>query len=190
MRTIEELLGEVPALQALVPEHRDTVAGCARNQVFEPGARIMREGDPADAFYVIREGQVALETNVPGRAREMDVAEGAEVGADAVDCPVCETPAARLTSSTRVPAQPRCSNSSAPTATPRYSNSTDGCCATRSPAMAATSSAPKATRSSSPSRPRPARSAAKPRTADGSWPEPSHPSRRRGSACWPAGSPW
>ena len=67
MRTIEELLEEVPALQALAPEHRDTVAGCARNQVFEPGARIMREGDPADAFYVIRQGQVALETNVPGR---------------------------------------------------------------------------------------------------------------------------
>jgi CRP/FNR family transcriptional regulator, cyclic AMP receptor protein len=67
MRTIEELLAEVPALRALAPEHRDTVAGCARNQVFEPGARIMREGDPADAFYVIREGQVALETNVPGR---------------------------------------------------------------------------------------------------------------------------
>jgi CRP/FNR family transcriptional regulator, cyclic AMP receptor protein len=67
MRTIEELLGEVPALQALAPEHRDTVAGCARNQVFGPGERIMREGDPADAFYVIRAGQVALETVAPGR---------------------------------------------------------------------------------------------------------------------------
>ena len=67
MRTIEELLGEVPALQALEPEHRDTLAGCARNQIFERGARIMREGDPADAFYVIREGRVALETVVPTR---------------------------------------------------------------------------------------------------------------------------
>jgi CRP/FNR family cyclic AMP-dependent transcriptional regulator len=67
MRTIEELLGEVRALQALAPEHRDTLAGCARNRVFEPGERIMREGDPADAFYVIREGAVALETVVPAR---------------------------------------------------------------------------------------------------------------------------
>ena len=67
MRTIEELLGEVPALRALAPEHRDTLAGCAHNQVFEAGARIMREGDPADAFYVIREGRVALETVVPAR---------------------------------------------------------------------------------------------------------------------------
>jgi CRP/FNR family transcriptional regulator, cyclic AMP receptor protein len=27
----------------------------------------MREGDPADAFYVLREGAVALQTEVPGR---------------------------------------------------------------------------------------------------------------------------
>jgi CRP/FNR family cyclic AMP-dependent transcriptional regulator len=67
MRTIEDLLGEVPALQALAPEHRDTLAGCARNCVFQPGERIMREGEPANAFYVIREGAVALETEVPGR---------------------------------------------------------------------------------------------------------------------------
>jgi CRP/FNR family transcriptional regulator, cyclic AMP receptor protein len=67
MRTIEQLLEQVPALQPLAPEHRDTLSGCARNQVFEPGARIMREGDPADAFYVIREGRVALETVVPAR---------------------------------------------------------------------------------------------------------------------------
>jgi CRP/FNR family transcriptional regulator, cyclic AMP receptor protein len=67
MPTIEELLGQAPALRALAPEHRDALAGCARNRIFEPGEWIMREGDPADAFYVIREGQVALETNVPGR---------------------------------------------------------------------------------------------------------------------------
>jgi CRP-like cAMP-binding protein len=67
MRTIEELLGEVPVLQSLAPVHRETIAGCARNRVFEPGERIMREGDPADAFYVIREGAVALETVVPAR---------------------------------------------------------------------------------------------------------------------------
>jgi CRP/FNR family transcriptional regulator, cyclic AMP receptor protein len=67
MRTVEDLLGEAPALKSLVPEHRTTLAGCARNCVFEPGDRIMREGDPADAFYVIRTGAVALETVVPGR---------------------------------------------------------------------------------------------------------------------------
>ncbi len=67
MRTIEELVAEVGALQALAPEHRDTIAGCARNRVCEPGEHIMREGDPADAFFLVRRGTVAVETTVPGR---------------------------------------------------------------------------------------------------------------------------
>jgi CRP/FNR family cyclic AMP-dependent transcriptional regulator len=67
MRTIDELLGDVPALRALTPKHCETLAGCARNRVFAPGELIMREGAPADAFYVVRVGAVALETAVPGR---------------------------------------------------------------------------------------------------------------------------
>jgi CRP-like cAMP-binding protein len=67
VRTIEQLLEAAPALEALGAEHRATLVGCASNCVFTPGERIMREGDPADAFYVIREGAVALETDVPGR---------------------------------------------------------------------------------------------------------------------------
>jgi CRP/FNR family transcriptional regulator, cyclic AMP receptor protein len=67
MRTIAELLEEAPALSALAAPHRAEIAGCARNCVFPPGEQIMREGDPADTFYVIREGAVALETAVPGR---------------------------------------------------------------------------------------------------------------------------
>jgi CRP/FNR family cyclic AMP-dependent transcriptional regulator len=67
MQTVEELLGEAPALRALAPEHRDVMAGCTRNRVFADGEWIMREGDPSDAFYVIRSGSVALETRVPAR---------------------------------------------------------------------------------------------------------------------------
>ena len=67
MQTVEQLLTEVPVFTGLAPEHRETIAGCAGHRVFEPGERIMREGDPADAFYVIREGAVALETAVPAR---------------------------------------------------------------------------------------------------------------------------
>ena len=67
MRTLEEELAEVKALEALAPEHRGTLAGCARHRVFEAGERIMREGQQADAFYVVRHGAVALETVVPQR---------------------------------------------------------------------------------------------------------------------------
>jgi CRP-like cAMP-binding protein len=67
VQTIEELLDQAPALRGLAPEHRATLVGCASNRVFAGGERIMREGEPADAFYVIRDGTVALETEVPGR---------------------------------------------------------------------------------------------------------------------------
>jgi CRP-like cAMP-binding protein len=67
MRTIEQLLDEMPALGALLPEHRSVIAGCARNQVFAAEEYLLREGEPADVFYVIREGAVALETFVPHR---------------------------------------------------------------------------------------------------------------------------
>ena len=67
MRSVEDLLGEVDALQALSPEHRSTIAGCGRLEVFERGDSLLREGDRADVFYVIRTGAVALETYVPRR---------------------------------------------------------------------------------------------------------------------------
>ncbi len=67
MRTLSDLMEELPGLAALTPEHRETIAGCARNVVYQPGQEIMREGDAADAFHVVREGEVAIVTRVPGR---------------------------------------------------------------------------------------------------------------------------
>lgn len=67
MRTLAELLDEVPALRALTPDHRAAIAGCARNRIFAPGDALLREGGPADEFFVLRAGSVAVETEVPGR---------------------------------------------------------------------------------------------------------------------------
>jgi CRP-like cAMP-binding protein len=67
MRTIADLLREDPALRALAPGHRETIAGCARNRVYQPGTALLREGGPADEFFVLRAGTVAIETEVPGR---------------------------------------------------------------------------------------------------------------------------
>ena len=67
MQTVEELLAEAPAPQALAPGHRDVIAGCTRNRVFADGEWIMREGDASDAFYIVRSGSVALETRALGR---------------------------------------------------------------------------------------------------------------------------
>ena len=67
MRTIDELLGEVPMFEGMARERIELIAGCASNRVFDDGAYLLREGEPADAFYVIRAGDVALETHVPQR---------------------------------------------------------------------------------------------------------------------------
>jgi CRP-like cAMP-binding protein len=67
VQTIDELLGEVPVLRGLSREHLATIAGCATNRVYGPGEFVMREGEHADAFYIVRRGTVAIETVVPGR---------------------------------------------------------------------------------------------------------------------------
>ena len=48
-------------------EHLELIAGCGENRSFPAGAMLMREGERAETFYVIRHGAVALETYVPQR---------------------------------------------------------------------------------------------------------------------------
>ena len=43
MRTLSDLLDEVIALHALTPAHREAIAGCASNRVFERDATLLRD---------------------------------------------------------------------------------------------------------------------------------------------------
>ena len=63
-----EILRDHPFCAGMSPAYRDLVVGCARNEVFAAGQYLYRENDPADTFYLIRQGRVALEVHVPGRA--------------------------------------------------------------------------------------------------------------------------
>jgi CRP/FNR family transcriptional regulator, cyclic AMP receptor protein len=65
MRTIEDLIGDNAALGELAAPHRDVIAGCAQNRVFARGEYLMREGESADTFFVLRSGDVALEAFSP-----------------------------------------------------------------------------------------------------------------------------
>ena len=65
MQTIDELLVAVPAFAGLTPAQVDLVAGCAVNRVYDDGKYLEREGQPANSFYVLREGSVALEVFNP-----------------------------------------------------------------------------------------------------------------------------
>jgi CRP/FNR family transcriptional regulator, cyclic AMP receptor protein len=67
IRSLEPLLAEHPFLKGLDPEHLTLLAGCASNVVFQPGEYLIREGDEARSFFVIRHGRVSVETSAPGR---------------------------------------------------------------------------------------------------------------------------
>jgi CRP/FNR family transcriptional regulator, cyclic AMP receptor protein len=67
MRTIEDLLHGVPSFEGIGAEHLALIAGCATNRVFADGEYLAHEGEPADTFFVVREGGVALETFIPQR---------------------------------------------------------------------------------------------------------------------------
>jgi len=67
METIEMLLHEIPLFAGLEPAQLELIAGCGSNVHFDDDQVLFREGDPADTFYVVRHGSVALETFVPSR---------------------------------------------------------------------------------------------------------------------------
>jgi CRP/FNR family transcriptional regulator, cyclic AMP receptor protein len=67
LREIDSLLAEVPAFAGLDSAQLNLIAGCGRNVHFKQGSQLFREGDPADTFYVIRHGAVALDIHVPAR---------------------------------------------------------------------------------------------------------------------------
>ena len=71
MKTVTQLLGEARFFDGLRAETIELVSGCASNVQFDPGTTIFREGEHADAFYLLRQGSVALETYVPARGAVM-----------------------------------------------------------------------------------------------------------------------
>jgi CRP-like cAMP-binding protein len=66
---IADLLDAHAFTRGLDRPTRELLAGCARNVSFAADAAVFREGDPADWFYLLRRGTVALEMRVPGRGR-------------------------------------------------------------------------------------------------------------------------
>ena len=67
LQSIEQLLAGHPFFSGLPQPDVSFIAGCGRNVVFQAGAYIFREGEPADQFYILRHGRVALEIFAPER---------------------------------------------------------------------------------------------------------------------------
>lgn len=68
MAGLERILSEQPFFAGFSAEYSELVAGCARNHMFAAEQYLFHEGDPANEFFLIRHGKVALEISAPGRA--------------------------------------------------------------------------------------------------------------------------
>ncbi len=69
MRTLDALIVESPVFSGLDQDQLELIAGCAQNVVFPAGERLFREGDPADTFFLVRHGLVAIDVYVPNRGQ-------------------------------------------------------------------------------------------------------------------------
>jgi CRP-like cAMP-binding protein len=67
MQTIADLLAEHPFFQGLGPQHLELLTCCGVNVHFAPEAYLIREGEDAAHFYLLRSGRVTLETHAPQR---------------------------------------------------------------------------------------------------------------------------
>lgn len=67
MEDLTRPLGGHPFLSGLNEAMVKTVVGCAKNVRFSPGDYLLREGDEATTFYLIRSGRVSMEVHMPGK---------------------------------------------------------------------------------------------------------------------------
>ena len=67
MRTLDRVVLESSVFSGMDDLYAEQFVGCSQTVGFEAGETLFREGEPADVFYVLRRGRVALELYVPGR---------------------------------------------------------------------------------------------------------------------------
>jgi CRP/FNR family cyclic AMP-dependent transcriptional regulator len=67
MEGLERIIKAHPFFAELEDRFCNLVCGCAKNVRFEAGQYLFHESEPADQFYLIRHGRVALELAAPGR---------------------------------------------------------------------------------------------------------------------------
>lgn len=67
IENFEKILREHPFFAELEPAHLDTIVGCAANVTIPSGEFLLREGQSADRFYLLRHGTVAVEIAAAAR---------------------------------------------------------------------------------------------------------------------------
>ncbi|MGO9754398.1 MAG: Crp/Fnr family transcriptional regulator [Solirubrobacteraceae bacterium] len=68
MQTVEELIAEAPVFAGLKPEYLELISGWGKLIDLNADEYVLREGDRAQTFYIIRRGAIALEVRGAGHA--------------------------------------------------------------------------------------------------------------------------
>jgi CRP/FNR family cyclic AMP-dependent transcriptional regulator len=63
-KPLDTMIAEHPFLKGLSPEHLKILTDCAMLSEFTEDQLIFSEGDPANRFYLILDGEIALESHV------------------------------------------------------------------------------------------------------------------------------
>jgi len=67
IETLEPIIRQQAFFEGMEERHIELITGCATNVRFTEEQFIAREGEPADHFYLIRDGMVSVECRVPHR---------------------------------------------------------------------------------------------------------------------------
>lgn len=66
MEGLQRVLRDHPFFAGIEPAITEFLAGCAANMRFAPGDFLFREGEDANAMFLLRSGRVAMESHTPG----------------------------------------------------------------------------------------------------------------------------
>lgn len=67
--SLRPVLASHPFFEGLPPRHLEVLVGCASNRRYAAGEKILRQGDEATEFFLIRHGRVAVEIPAAGGPR-------------------------------------------------------------------------------------------------------------------------
>lgn len=79
MPDIADYLPDLPFFAGADPDLLALVAGCGVNVALREGEFLFREGEPADRFFVVRRGRVAIEVHDPRGTLVIDTVEPGDV---------------------------------------------------------------------------------------------------------------
>ncbi|NCC21504.1 MAG: cyclic nucleotide-binding domain-containing protein [Alphaproteobacteria bacterium] len=82
IKGVRDYLASIDFFTGMKEEHVELISGCGELVQFKAGEFLIKEGDKAEKFYVIREGEATIETYVPGQGAKimMTVKKGGIVG--------------------------------------------------------------------------------------------------------------